>query len=113
MTDLASSFQILVALENSLDGISLDSGMRFGLVLIESSGDVFGYVRYVVENSPADNQGVERGMLFNRINGEVFTENTNFRELFSQESFNIGLANLNGNSVESIDETIDLTSSNN
>ena len=97
------------ALENSIDGISLDSGMRFGLVLIESSGDVFGYVRYVVDNSPADNQGVERGMLFNRINGEVFTENTNFGELLSQESFTIGLANLNGNSVESLDQTIDLT----
>ena len=97
------------ALENSIDGISLDSGMRFGLVLIESSGDVFGYVRYVVDSSPADNQGVERGMLFNRINGEVFTENTNFGELLSQESFTIGLANLNGNSVESLDQTIDLT----
>ena len=97
------------ALENSIDGITLDSGMRFGLVLIESTGDVFGYVRYVVENSPADNQGVERGMLFNRINGEVFSENTNFGALFNQENFTIGLANLNGNSLESSDQTIDLT----
>jgi len=106
-------FSIIVSdfrtLENSIDGISLDTGMRFGLVLIQSSGDVFGYVKYVVENSPADNQGVERGMLFNRINDEIFTENTNFSELLKQESFSIGLATLSGTSVESLDQSIALT----
>lgn len=106
-------FSIIVddfrVLEQSLDGVSLDSGMRFGLALIESSGEVFGYVRYVVNGSPADQQGVERGMFFNRISGEVLTENSDFNTLFSQQNFSIGLAELNGTSVESLDQTIDLT----
>ena len=106
-------FSIIVedfrVLEQSLDGVSLDSGMRFGLALIESSGEVFGYVRYVVNDSPADQQGVERGMLFNKVSGEVLTENSDFSGLFSQQNFSIGLAELNGSSVEALDQTIDLT----
>jgi C-terminal processing protease CtpA/Prc len=95
-------------LEQNLDGITLDSGMRFGLVQFLSSGDVFGYVRYVIDNSPADQEGIERGMIFNRIDGEVFTENTDFKALLSQESFSLGLATLNGNQVESIDVSVNL-----
>ena len=106
-------FSIIVddfrALEQSIDGVTLDSGMRFGLALIESTGEVLGFVRYVVNGSPADQQGVERGMFFNRVSGEVLTENSDFSALFGQQNFSIGLAELNGSSLESLDQTIDLT----
>ncbi len=106
-------FSIIVddfrVLEQSIDGVTLDSGMRFGLALIESTGEVLGFVRYVVNGSPADQQGVERGMFFNRVSGEVLTENSDFSALFGQQNFSIGLAELNGSSLESLDQTIDLT----
>ena len=106
-------FSIIVddfrVLEQSIDGVTLDSGMRFGLALIESTGEVLGFVRYVVNGSPADQQGVERGMFFNRVSGEVLTENSDFSALFGQQNFSIGLAELNGSSLESLDQTLDLT----
>ena len=103
---IVDDFRIL---EQSIDGVTLDSGMRFGLALIESTGEVLGFVRYVVNGSPADQQGVERGMFFNRVSGEVLTENSDFSALFGQQNFSIGLAELNGSSLESLDQTIDLT----
>lgn len=94
-------------LENSLDGISLHNGMEFGLVQIQSSGEIFGIVRYVLPNTSADEKGVQRGMIFNRIDGENLTENT-YVDLLSQTSYTIGLANLNGNELVPIDETFAL-----
>ena len=44
--------------------------MEFGLVgETGSATDVYGYVRYVAPNSSAQIQNVQRGMIFNSING--------------------------------------------
>ncbi|HET8885064.1 MAG TPA: S41 family peptidase [Salinimicrobium sp.] len=97
-----------VALEQALDGISKHNGMEFGLVRYsENSSMIFGYVRYVLPNSSAESQGVQRGMIFNQINGVQLTD-SNYSELISAEEYAIGLATLNGTEINSTGQTITL-----
>lgn len=105
-------FSILISdyriLERLLDGVSLDNGMEFGLVRIQTTGEVFGYVRYVLPNTSAAENGVERGMIFNTIDGAALTEN-NFNELISRTTYTIGLATLQGDELIPTGENITLT----
>jgi C-terminal processing protease CtpA/Prc len=105
---IVSDFRVL---EEALQGQSLSNGMQFGLVLIQDTNQVFGYVRYVVPNSSADTQGVERGMIFTEIDGTALSE-TNFRELLSPEQYSIGLAELQNEQLVLTGETILLNKSN-
>jgi len=92
---LLKSFSI--SLENSFNGINLSNGMEFGLVQYTNGSDnVFGYVRYVIENSDADTKGVSRGMIFNSINGSQLTL-TNYKDLLFSDDINytIGFADYN------------------
>ncbi|MDB2337014.1 S41 family peptidase [Flavobacteriaceae bacterium] len=91
-----------VALENSFQGINLSNGMEFGLVRYASDATkVFGYVRYVIPQSDAATQNIERGMLFTEVDGVQLTE-SNYRDLLFDDNTNytISLAEFNdGNPV--------------
>ena len=102
---IVSDFRVL---EDALNGIRVDNGMRFGLVQISGTSDVFGYVRYVLPNSPAASQGIERGMLFNKVNGVRFTTETNFNSLFSGNTYSISLAELENGNLTDTDTEIEL-----
>ena len=102
---IVSDFRVL---ESAFQGVTLSNGMRFGLVLIQDTNQVFGYVRYVVPNSPASAQGVERGMIFNQVSGTNLTD-TNFRDLLSPDQYSIGLAELGNGELVSTGESISLT----
>lgn len=79
--------------ENSLAGVRKSSGMQFSLFLDPiDNGSVFGIVRYVVNNSPAQDAGVQRGMIFTAIDGVSLTENTDFSAIFDLDAFTINLA---------------------
>lgn len=95
-------------LENQLQGNSLHNGMEFGLVEMSSTGAIFGYVRYVLPNSSAEDQGVERGMIFNKIDGTTIDE-SNFNDLLDADSYSIGLAEIEEDELVSLDESIHLT----
>ncbi len=70
-----------IALENLLVGITKNNGMEFGLIAIsEDSNNVFGYVRYVLPNSSAEQNGVERGDIFYAIDGQSLTRD-NYKDL--------------------------------
>ena len=89
-------------LENSFQGINQSNGMEFGLVNNrDNSNNVFGYVRYVLPNSPADIEGVQRGMIFNVIDGNQLTLSNYRNLLFSNNtSYTIGFADYNnGNPI--------------
>ncbi len=106
-------FSIIVSdyrvLESNSQGVSLQNGMRFGLVRIGETDQVFGYVRYVVPNSPAEEQGVERGMIFRQIDGVDLTVD-NFRQLiFEPLQYAIGLAELEGNQLVLTGQSISLS----
>jgi len=105
-------FSIIVedyrVLENNSQGLSLSNGMRFGLVRISGTNQVFGYVRYVVPNSPAEAAGVQRGMVFAQVSGQNLTD-TNFIDLLSPQQYSIGLAELQNSELVLTGEVIDLT----
>lgn len=108
-------FSILVddyiELENALNGTTLNNGMEFGLVFYpDGSGNVFGYVRYVLPNSDANDKGVTRGMIFNTIDGQQITEN-NFSDLLDPDTYTIGLADFDGTTLTANGESINLIKS--
>ncbi|MFD1064242.1 S41 family peptidase [Winogradskyella litorisediminis] len=95
-------------LEQQLQGTNLDSGMKFGLVRIGNSNNVFGYVRYVLPNSSASANGVQRGMIFTGVDGTSLTA-SNFGNLLfgSNTSFTINLADYDDNgTTDNSDDTI-------
>jgi len=95
-------------IENALNGITLNNGMEFGLVYYPNgSTNLFGYVRYVLPNTDAAAKGIQRGMLFNTINGQQLTD-TNYLSLISLDSYEIGLATLNDETIVPSGERIEL-----
>lgn len=97
-----------VALENSFQGIRVGNGMYFGLVRYANNpSKVFGYARYVVPASDADQKGITRGVLFNEIDGTQITD-TNFENLLAPNSYTIGIADYNNGNPTSTGNTITL-----
>lgn len=94
-------------LENSQSGISTTTGMDYGLVAYGENG-VFGYVRYVIPGSPADEAEVKRGMLFTEIDGEAMNR-SNYQSLLARDGYEISLAEVNDNVISETGETIALT----
>jgi len=97
-----------IELENALSGITLNHGMEFGLIFYpDGSNNVFGYARYVLPNTDAFSKGVERGMIFNTIDGQQINEG-NFRDLLSPDVYTIGLATIDENNITPTGESIEL-----
>ncbi len=97
-----------IELENSFSGISTTTGMNYGLSLYSSgSSKVFGFVRYVVPESPADEQGINRGMIFTQIDGQQLSVD-NYNQLLGQDNFRIHLAEIEGTTINETGQKIDL-----
>lgn len=107
-------FSILVedyiSLENSLSGVTLTNGMEYGLILYpDNSGNVFGYIRYVLPNTSASAANLARGMIFNTVDGQQLTE-TNFRDLLNPDVYTIGIAVLENDEVIPVqDSSVELS----
>ncbi len=98
-----------VALEQQLSGNTLNNGMEFGLVAYRNDPvNVFGYVRYVLPNSNAQSQNVERGQIFTQINGIQLTR-SNFGTLLAQNDYSITLADFNNGNPIANGTTIQLS----
>tara|TARA_B100000809_G_C15134346_1_gene529901 strand:+ start:2310 stop:3707 length:1398 start_codon:yes stop_codon:yes gene_type:complete len=105
-------FSLLVddynVLEDALNGVTLNNGMEFGLVYYpDGSSNVFGYVRYVLPGTDAESKNVERGMIFNSINGQQLND-TNFSGLIGLNAYEIDLATFDGTTVTPTGQTIEL-----
>ena len=108
-----------IALEQQLNGITKNNGMAFGLFRFSSSdSNLYGYVRYVLPNTDAEAKGLERGVLFNAIDGTQLTLD-NWRALTAPDTYTINLGTYNDNgtaatsddSVEPTSESVTLTKS--
>lgn len=93
-------------IDNWIQGISETMGFDFMLARIGSSGNVFGFVRYVYKGSPAEKTGLKRGDLFMKVNDQQLTETNYSSLLFNVLTYKLSLASvaanvisLNGNSV--------------
>ncbi len=94
-------------LENSQAGIQTATGMDYGVATYGNDGILI-FVRYVIPGTPAEEAGVERGMMFTDIDGERMTR-SNYNELLNRESFEIALVEIIENTITDTGETIDLT----
>lgn len=74
-------------------GTSKSFGFRFGLGQEIGSNNVFGFVQYVVEDSPAGRSGLKRGDIFRGINGQNLTV-TNFPELLNNDQYELRMADV-------------------
>lgn len=104
---LRSDFEVL---ENALAGIRTSTGMRFSILEDpNNAGNFFGVVRYVINDSPAQEAGVQRGMLFTQVNGTPLTSATDFGATFGQAAYTINLADYDGTTFTLNGSSIDLT----
>ncbi|WAC03177.1 S41 family peptidase [Lacinutrix neustonica] len=99
-----------IALEQQFNGVSKNNGMEFGLVrYTENGNDLFGYVRYILPNTSAENVNLKRGDLFYAVNDTPLTV-SNWRTLLRQDSFTLNLASYNDNgTIDTTDDSIDPT----
>ena len=112
-------FSILVSdfneLESSLAGTTMNNGMEFGLALYPDGSDrVYGYVRYVLPNTSAESEGLQRGVIFNTVDGQQMmaeADGTFDGSIFNPTTYTIGLATLDGQTVTPTGESISLTKS--
>ncbi|MEL0272627.1 MAG: S41 family peptidase, partial [Flavobacteriaceae bacterium] len=96
-------------LTNTLSGISKSNGLEFGLVLeAEDSDKVILYTKYTIKNSDAERQGIQRGDLFNRVNGTPITTSNYIELLFStDDSYTLGRVEyIDGEFVDSEDSVL-------
>jgi len=101
-----------IALEQAFQGITKHHGMEFGLVAVaRNETDIFGYVRYVLPNSDAADKNVQRGMLFNAVNGTKLTRDNYGSLLFASDSYTIDLADFTGGNLVGNGTSIALTKS--
>ncbi|GAA3786910.1 hypothetical protein GCM10022271_19330 [Corallibacter vietnamensis] len=94
-------------LEQQLNGTTLNNGMEFGLFRFnDTDTNVYGYVRYVLPGTSAEANGIQRGDIFNAINGSQLTVN-NWSLLLSANSYSVNLATYNDNNTpETSDDTV-------
>ncbi|PHQ29059.1 S41 family peptidase [Leeuwenhoekiella nanhaiensis] len=102
-----------VALENQFSGVSKSNGLKFQLVRFSNSDNIFGYVRYVAENSPAASSEIKRGDLFTQIDGTSLNIN-NYQDLIGRDSYTLSLAEVQenasgGRTVAETGKTVTLT----
>lgn len=100
-----------IALEQALSGTTFSNGMEFQLRFVPgSSTDVFGYVRYVLPNTNAETQGVERGYIFNAVNNMPLYYNSNIDTnigLLRSDNYTINLATYDNNGTpETEDDSV-------
>jgi len=100
-----------VTLEQSLQGTSKNNGVEFGLSYKpNSTTELFGFVRYIIQGSDASNKDIKRGDMFTAVNGTPLTT-TNYQSLLfgSNENYVLNMADFNGTTVVSNGKTVSLT----
>ncbi|MBR9915057.1 MAG: peptidase S41 [Algicola sp.] len=99
-----------IAFEQLLAGTSKSNGLEYNFYLKPGSAtEVFGIIRLVLNNSVASGLGLERGQIFDAVNGTPLTQD-NLSSLLNQDSYTLNFATYNDNGTETIDDdTIDST----
>lgn len=93
-----------IAFEQLLGGTSLSNGLEFNFYFKPgSSTEVFGIIRLVLNNSVADDLGLQRGQIFDAVNGTPLTAD-NLSSLINQDSYTLNFATYNDNGTTIIDD---------
>ena len=96
-------------LQNQQQGTSLSNGIEFNLYRVSiDSDEVFGAITLVLNNSVADNLGVQRGQIFRAVNDQPLNI-SNVGDLLTTDSYTLNFADYDDNdTLESEDDTITL-----
>ena len=96
-------------LQNQQQGVSFSNGLEFNFyTLPDNDTEVYGVITLVLNNSVADNLGLQRGQIFRAIDGQLLNR-TNFRSLVGQNSYTLNFADYNDNGTPENDEDDTLT----
>jgi len=100
-----------IALLQQLNGVITSNGLEYILYRQPGSDtDVFGVIRIVLNNSVASNLGLQRGQIFDGVDGVPLTIG-NFNALLGSNSYTLNLATYNTNDTpETADDSIESTS---
>ncbi len=91
---------------NQSEGKFTGPGFAYGYVRIANSPRIFGYVQYIVPDSPADKAGLKRGDIFMKVDGTALSLQNYQGALSGQSSYTLTLGKIKGNSIASTDSTI-------
>ncbi|HEX2936574.1 MAG TPA: S41 family peptidase [Bacteroidales bacterium] len=98
-----------VSLENQFKGIYKTNGMDFRLGLYTDNSHVFGFVRYVMKDSPADKAGIKRGDFFTSINNTKLTIDNYQSLLFDNQTYTVNVDTLVNKTLISTGRNVPLT----
>ena len=95
-----------IAFEQQLSGTSVSNGLEFNFYFKPgSTTEVFGIIRLVLNNSVADNLGLQRGQIFDAIDDIPLTE-SNLGSLLNQSTYTLNFATYNDNGTEEVADDI-------
>ena len=100
-----------IALEQLFSGVRKSNGLEFDFYYEPgSTTNVFGIIRLVLNNSPAENQNLQRGQIFNAVNG-VLLNDSNYTSFLNQDTYTLNFANYNNNNTpdDDSDDVIEST----
>lgn len=89
-------------LENALQGGFRTNGIEFSLrYKDDTQTDIFGYVRYILPNTSASDQGVTRGMIFYAVNNIPLTASNEsvWRAAFREDAYSLQFADYDGGNI--------------
>ena len=90
------------------ENVSKSNGMDYGLYLFSDTGDeVYGWVRYVLPNSSAAEQGIKRGDFFTEIDGQTLTVH-NYSDLMRSGTYQLKVSEVVGGKMIPTDKVVDL-----
>ena len=95
--------------EEAFSGISKSSGFEFRLSKYSNSDGVFGYVTYILPNSPASGTDLKRGDIFVSVNGTDLDISNYSDLLFSQDSYTLGLADYTSEGIAANNNEVSIT----
>jgi len=96
-------------IDNWIQGISETMGYDFMLARIGTTGNVFGFVRYVYKGSPAEKAGLKRGDLFMKVNDQQLTETNYSTLLFNVLTYKLSLATVSANVISLNGKSVSMT----
>lgn len=96
-------------IDDWISGISKTMGYDFMLGRIGDSNELFGFVRYVYKDSPAEKAGLKRGDIFLTINNQQLTVSNYQTLMFATETYTIGFAAITERIISPIAKTMTMT----
>lgn len=98
-------------LQNQQSGTTLTDGLEFNLYRIPGSNtEIFGVITLVLNNSVADNLGLQRGQIFRAVDSTNLTDSNYINLLYGQNSYTLNFASYNDNGTPATaDDTLELT----